>query len=103
MTPEFFTQQLWRAAEQRKECKVKLKGEIFPRTIHPYGICQSARNKIVIVCWQVVGPSKSGNATGYRNLLLENCEGVEILNTGFQVQPNFSLDESTYKDWVFHI
>lgn len=44
MTPEFFTQQLWRAAQQRKECKVKLKGEIFPRTIHPYGIGQSSRN-----------------------------------------------------------
>lgn len=103
MTLEFFTQQLWRASQQRKECKVKLKGEIFPRTIHPYGICQSSRNKIVIVCWQVAGPSKSGDSTGYRNLLLENCEGVEILNSSFHVQPDFNPEEGNYKDWVFHL
>lgn len=103
MTLEFFTQQLWHAAQDRKACKVKMKGETFTRTIHPYGVCQSTQNKIVIVCWQVAGPSHSGTVPGYRNLILQNCEGVEILDSPFHKQPDFNPSDDSYKDWVFHI
>ena len=103
MTIEFFTQQLWRAAQERKVCKVKMNAETFVRTIHPYGICQSSRNKIVLVCWQVSGVSQSGSIPGYRNLILQNCEGVEILETTFEKQKDFNPEDRIYKDWVFHI
>jgi hypothetical protein len=103
MTQEFRARQIWEACQQKKVCKIKFRDEFFVRIVHPYGICQTRQNKIVIVCWQVDGPGKGGNIPSYRNMLLENCEGVEILDETFEVQQNFNPEDSIYKDWVFHI
>jgi hypothetical protein len=103
MTQEFITQQLWQAAEQRRVCKIKLRQELFVRIIHPYGICRTKHNKIVIVCWQAEGPSLGESLYGYRNLRLENCQSVELLEKTFRVQPDFNPEDPLYREWVFHI
>lgn len=103
MTMEFITQQLYDATQQRRVCRLQIKDEPGERTIHPYGICQTSRNKITIVCLQVDGFSANKKLPSYRNLSLENCESVELLDLRFIVQSSFDPEDSVYKDWVFHV
>jgi hypothetical protein len=103
MSIEAVTQELFDASQQRRVCKIKLKNEPADRTIHPYGICQTSRNKISIVCLQVDGFSGSSKIPSYRNLSLKDCESVELLDLRFLVQSNFNPDDPIYKDWVFHV
>lgn len=100
---EEITQLLWRASEARKACRLTLQGEHLPRTVHPYGICRTSGNSIVLVCWQTLGFTKAGGKEGYRNLFLADIEEVEMLDTGFQVQPDFNPDDGQYKEWVYHV
>ncbi len=71
--------------------------------IHPYGVCKSSANKIILVCKQSVGFTKGGGGAGYRNLLLLNIEEVEILDQGFSISSDFDPDDIQYKEWVYHI
>jgi len=103
MSIESITQQLFEASQQRRVCKLKLKNEPAERTVHPYGICQTSRNKITIVCLQVDGFSGATKIPGYRNLSLQDCESVEPLDMRFIVLSNFNPEDSAYKDWVFHV
>ena len=102
MTEEI-TQQLWAAADKKLVCRIQMHGEPLSRVIHPYGICQTSANKIVMVCWQSLGFTNAKGQPGYRNLLLADCESVEILETHFQKRDDFNPQDSQYKDWVFHI
>lgn len=103
MELEDLTQALWTAAEQRKVCRIHLKGEPLGRTIDPYGICQTLRNQITLVCWQSMGFTKAGAKAGYRNLVLEEIDDVEVLETTFTIRKDFNPQDVQYKDWVFHI
>jgi WYL domain len=100
---EEITQRLWQASESRKVCRIHLKGEPLTRTIHPYGICRTRPNHIVLVCWQVLGFTKAGAKEGFRNLLLDNMDEVEMLEERFQVHPQFNALDGQYKEWVYHI
>ena len=99
---EEITQQLYEAVQEKKVCILQFKNEPLPRTVHPYGVCQSAHNKILIIVWQVSGYSKQQKA-GYRSLPLLSCEQVEFTDKHFQVQSNFNPADPLYKDWVFHV
>ena len=68
MSLEELTQQLWQASEKKRVCRVRLHGEPLPRTIHPYGVCRTSANHIVLVCWQTMGFTKAGGKEGFRNL-----------------------------------
>jgi hypothetical protein len=100
---EEITQQLWEAAEKKRVCRIQMKGEPLNRVVHPYGIGQTSANKIVLVCWQSLGFTNAKGQPGYRNLLLIECENVEILETHFQKRDDFNAKDSQYKNWVFHI
>ena len=100
---EEITQLLWKASEHRQICRVVLTGEPFPRLVHPYGICQTSNNKISLVCWQEAGFTKAGGRPGYRNLILQHCESVEITDKHFVRREDFNLADGQYKDWVYHI
>lgn len=100
---EEITKQFWEASEKRLACRIQMKGEPLSRVVHPYGICQSSTNKIVLVCWQILGFTGSKGKPGYRNLVLADCESVEILDTHFRVDKDFKPKDSQYKDWVYHI
>ncbi len=103
MTLEELTQLLWQAAEKKRACRILLEGEPFPRLVHPYGVGQTPRNQIVLVCWQTMGFTKAGGKEGYRNLALEKVVEVEMLTTHFSRRADFQPDSDQYKDWVFHI
>jgi len=102
MTEEII-RQLWAAAEKKRVCRIQMHGEPLSRVIHPYGICQTSINKIVLVCWQSLGFTNAKGQPGYRNLLLEDFQNVEELETLFQKRDDFNPQDSQYKDWVFHI
>lgn len=102
MTFEEITQQLYEASQHKSVCALQFKDEPCARVVHPYGICQSSQNKILIICWQVDGYSFSP-LPGYKSLSLKNCESVEIMDSYFQQQSNFNPKDALYKDWVFHI
>ena len=80
-----------------------MKGEPFPRVIHPYGVCRSSADRIVVVCKQAAGYTKGGGGAGYRNLLLEKITEVEILEEKFSKSPDFDPNDAQYKEWVYHI
>jgi hypothetical protein len=100
---EEITQQLWGAAEKKRVCRIQMQGEPLSRVIHPYGVCRTSANKIVLVCWQSLGFTNAKGQPGYRNLLLTDFENVEVLETHFQKRADFNPQDSQYKDWVFHI
>jgi hypothetical protein len=100
---EEITQQLWMASEKKRKCRIKMTGEPLPRMIHPYGICQTSANRVVLVCWQEMGFTRAGGKAGYRNLPLNECEEVEMLDTHFQKHDDFNPLDGQYKDWVYHI
>jgi hypothetical protein len=100
---EAFTEQLWEASEKKRKCRIRLKGEFLPRVIHPYGICQTPANHIVLVCWQEMGFTRAGATAGYRNLRLADVEEIETLETHFSKRDDFNPLDGQYKDWVFHI
>ena len=100
---EEITKQLWEAAQSRSVCRISLSKEPFPRLVHPYGICTTSMNKIMLVCKQTTGFTKAGREAGYRNLKLERIVDVEITEENFQVSDDFNPQDSQYKDWVFHV
>jgi hypothetical protein len=100
---EEITQQLWEASEKKRVCRIQMKGEPLNRVVHPYGIGQTSANKIVLVCWQSLGFTNAKGQPGYRNLVLADCENVEVLETHFQKRDDFNAKDSQYKNWVFHI
>jgi hypothetical protein len=100
---EEITQQLWFASDKRRACRIQMEGEPLTRTIHPYGICRTTANRIVLVCWQTLGFTKAGGKEGYRNLLLEDCEEVEMLEIHFKKRDDFNPSDGQYKEWVYNI
>ncbi len=100
---EPFIQQLHEASKGRNACRITLKGEPFPRVIHPYGVCQTSGNKVVIVCQQVAGFTKAGRTAGFRNLQFTKLESIEVLDEKFQLDEGFQPQDVQYKEWVYHI
>jgi len=100
---EEIAQLLWEASEQRQVCRITLRGEPLARVVHPYGVCRTSGNSVVLVCWQSMGFTKAGGKEGYRNLILDDIEEVEMLETTFPVDPGFNPADVQYKEWVFHI
>jgi|SRR5690606_16887573 len=100
---EEVTQQLWEAAERKHKCRIRMRREPIERLVHPYGVCQTAGNKIMLVCWQELGFTKAGRTAGYRNLKLADIESVEITELHFVRRDDFNPQDGQYKDWVFHI
>ena len=100
---EEITQQLWLASEKKLMCRIQMRGEPLSRVIHPYGICRTSGNKIMLVCWQSLGFTSAKGQPGYRNLTLTDCESVEIMDTHFTVDKNFNPADGIYKDWVYHV
>jgi hypothetical protein len=100
---EAIVELFWRASDQRCVCRVKLYGEPLPRVIHPYGVFKSLGNKIMVVCWQEAGFTKAGAQAGYRNLLLEKFEEVEVMEKNFIKRSDFIPQDGQYQEWVYHI
>jgi hypothetical protein len=100
---ETITNQLWEAANARSICSLKLKGEETHRLVHPHGIFRSKQKKLAIVCWQKSGFSEKGASSGYKNVSLEKCETVMVLNKKFVRRKDFNPDDDQYGEWIFHI
>src|SRR5687767_8170591 len=100
---EDITKLLYEASQKKRVCRIQMKGEPLNRVIHPYGICRTAGNKIMLVCWQSLGFTNNKGQPGYRNLQLADCESVEILENHFTVDQGFNPDDGQYKEWVYHI
>lgn len=103
MTTEAIIDTLRKACEERKVCKVHMKGEPGDRLINPHGVCYSSKNKLIIVSIQVKGHSESRNPSHYRNLQLDECESVEMTSRGFVIDKDFNPEGSQYKNWLFHV
>jgi hypothetical protein len=100
---EEITQQLWLASQNKQVCRIQMSGEPLNRVVHPYGVCKTSGNKIVLVCWQSLGFTNSRGEPGYRNLLLTDLEEVEVLDNHFQKREDFNPEDGQHSDWVFHI
>jgi len=100
---ETITKQLWEAATDRSICSLKLKGEEGYRLVHPHGIFMTKQKKLAIVCWQKSGFSEKGTPSGYKNLVLDKCETVMVLNKKFVKHKDFNPDDDQYGEWLFHI
>ncbi len=98
-----FTRLLWEAAERRRACRIQMQGEFLPRTIFPHGVCRTSANKIVLVCWQSMGFTKPGGSAGFRNLVLDDINEIEMLDIDFTPESSFNPKDTQYKEWVFHI
>ena len=103
MTLEDLTHELWQASENKQLCRLLLQGEPLTRTVCPYGIATTAKNHIVLVCWQTIGFTKPGGKEGYRNLLLSEIKEIETLEQRFYKRDDFNPDDGQYKDWVYHL
>jgi hypothetical protein len=100
---EEITALIYEAAGKKRCCRIQLRGEPLTRVVHPYGICRTSANKIVLVCWQSMGFTKPGGVEGFRNLVFEDLVEVEMMDSHFKVSENFNPKDPQYKEWVFHI
>jgi hypothetical protein len=100
---EEITQLLYQASEKKRICRISLEGEPLPRLVHPYGIAQTSRNQVVLVCWQSGGLTKAGGTEGYRNLQLDKIIEVEFTDWHYEKRDDFNPKDGQYKDWVFVI
>jgi len=100
---ETITKQLLEAAQRQRICSLTFDNEPDSRIVHPYGICQTVKNKVMIICWQESGFGGTSKLPGYRNLSLLKCTTVELLDRHFLVRYDFDPSDTTYTDWVFHI
>jgi hypothetical protein len=100
---EEITEQLWEASEKKRVCRIQMSGEPLVRVIHPYGVCRTSTNQIMLVCWQALGFTNAKGQPGYRNLRLSDCEEVEMLEMHFQKRDDFNPADGQYKEWVYHI
>jgi hypothetical protein len=103
MRLEELSQEFWQASQENRACRITMTGEPLPRTIYPYGIAKTSKNQIVLVCWQALGFTKAGAKEGYRNLVLENIDELEVLENHFQKRDDFNSLDGQYKEWVYHI
>jgi predicted DNA-binding transcriptional regulator YafY len=101
--PEPLLETLWKAVKQKKVCTVKYNNESAERIIHPYGVCKVGKSPIVVVCWQEKGDSQSSHLPNYRNLPLNKCQSVEILDRSFQENSSFNPEDGLYQKWMFRI
>ena len=100
---EEITQQLYEASQKKQMCRIQMRGEPLSRVIHPYGICRTSTDKIMLVCWQSLGFTNAKGQPGYRNLSLMECESVEIMDQVFTVDEGFNPADKQYCEWVYHI
>ena len=100
---EEITQQLYEASQQRRMCRIQMRSEPLSRVVHPYGICSTSKDKIMLVCWQSLGFTSATGQPGYRNLALLDCESVEIMDDTFVVDQGFNPEDKQYCDWVYHV
>jgi predicted DNA-binding transcriptional regulator YafY len=103
MTHNEIMQTLREACEEKTVCRIHLKGELDDRIIHPYGVCFSKKDKLLIVAFLASGYSESKNHSGYRNFLFENCERIELLDDTFDVDSDFNPFSDQYSGWLFHV
>lgn len=102
-TVEIVTKLLYEATRRRCICSLSLADEPEPRIVHPYGLCQTQRDKIMIICWQEDGYAGTSRLPGYRNLSLMRCSTVELLDRHFLVRGDFNPADTSYQEWVFHV
>jgi hypothetical protein len=100
---EAITKQLWAAATARNICSIKMKHENGFRLVHPHGVFMSKQKHLIIACWQKSGFSEKGVTTGYKNLSLEKCETVMVLNKKFTKRRDFNPKDDQYGEWLFHV
>jgi len=100
---EILTKVLFEAAKRQKVCNLEFANEPEARIVHPYGVCQTGKSKIMIVCWQESGFSGASKTPGYRNLALMKCTTVELLDRHFLIRGDFDPLDNSYVDWVFHV
>jgi hypothetical protein len=100
---EEITKVLYEAAQRQKVCSLVITNEPSERIIHPYGVCQTGKNKIMIICWQESGFAGTSKLPGYRNLALMKCTTAELLDRHFLVRGDFNPADTSYMDWVFHV
>lgn len=100
---EKITQQLYNASQEKRMCRIQMRGEPLNRVIHPYGIFRTSTDKIMLVCWQSLGFTSATGKAGYRNLSLMDCLTVEIMDEYFSVDEGFNPADGQYKEWVYHV
>jgi hypothetical protein len=100
---EEITQQLYEASQKKQMCRIRMRGEPLSRVIHPYGICRTSTDKIMLVCWQSLGFTSAKGQPGYRNLPLMDCVSVEIMDEVFSVDEGFNPEDKQYCEWVYHV
>lgn len=103
MTHEEIMQTLREACEGKVVCRLRLKGEDDDRIIHPYGVCFSKKDKLLLVAVMAKGYAENKNQSGYRNFFFENCEHVELLEDTFHVDTGFNPLSDQYSGWLFHV
>ncbi len=97
-------QTLRSACAERMACSLRIKEEEKDRDIHPYGICFSKKDKLILVCVLANPSPESRNPSRYRNFLVENIESVELMmDEQFSVSRDFNPFSSQYSGWLFHV
>jgi hypothetical protein len=50
-----------------------------------------------------MGFTKPGGKEGFRNLILDDIEEAEMMESHFKLSEMFNPKDVQYKEWVFHI
>lgn len=103
MTHDEIIQTLREACEGKNVCRIRFKEEPDDRIIHPYGVCFSKKDNLLIISILAHGYSDRKNQLGYRNFNFEKCEWVELTEDTFEIDPGFNPYSPQYSGWLFHV
>ncbi len=65
-----------------------------PRRVEPHALGRLKDGAIVLLAWQVAGGSRSEPPPGWRNFLLTDIEGLELLAENFAPRPDYRPEKT---------
>ena len=85
------------ALRARSPLALTYDGDGAARTVHPQVLYVDAGGTLLVDCWQLDGPSKSGGPLpGWRAFELAKIERLELLDGAFEPAPGLNLQASKY-------
>jgi hypothetical protein len=75
----------------------KSRDGVQPRLVHPHAVYRTSNGKLCMEGVQVAGPTRSGMLPGWRELELMRVADVRVLDTEFQIAPDYDPTSPKYR------
>jgi hypothetical protein len=86
------------AIAQKKRIQIHYKGGA--RIVEPHQVAYNERNNLALSAYFVRGYSSSGSGVGWREYLISDIQGVQILEENFSTRPDYNPNGTKFHSTV---